>query len=64
MDNTRKYTTMILDMVQEGILDKDNVILACVKYMSESDVEDMMRVNDMIIDDESEEEEEVSDEDE
>jgi hypothetical protein len=63
MDNTRKYTTMLLDMVEEGILDKDNVILACVKYMSESDVEDMMRVNDMIIDDESEEEE-VSDEDE
>jgi hypothetical protein len=63
MDNTRKYTTILLDMVSEGILDKDNVILACVKYMSESDVEDMMRVNDMIIDDESEEEE-VNDEDE
>jgi hypothetical protein len=64
MDNTRKYTTKLLDMVEEGILDKDNVILACVKYMSESDVEDMMRVNDMIVDDEDSEEEEVSDEDE
>ena len=63
MSNPRKYTTMLLAMVEEGILDKDNVILACVKYMSESDVEDMMRVNDMIIDDESEEEE-VNDEDE
>jgi hypothetical protein len=63
MSDARKYTTRLLDMVEEGILDKDNVILACVKYMSESDVEDMMRVNDMIIDDESEEEE-VNDEDE
>jgi hypothetical protein len=65
MSNPRKYTAMLLDMVEEGVLDKDNVILACVKYMSESDVEDMMRANEMIIDDEdSEEEEEVNDEDE
>jgi hypothetical protein len=55
---------MLLDMVEEGILDKDNVILACVKYMSEDDVRDMMHANEMIIDDEDSEEEEVSDEDE
>lgn len=35
-------------MIEEGILDKDNVILACVKYMPESDVQDMMEVNEMI----------------
>ena len=64
MSNTRKYTTMLLDMVEEGVLDRDAVILACVKYMSEDDVRDMMHANEMITDDEDEEEEEGSDEDE
>ena len=64
MSNPRKYTTMLLDMVAEGILDRDAVILACVKYMSEDDVRDMMHANEMIVDDEDSEEEEVSDEDE
>jgi len=45
---SRKYTNRLLEMIEEGILDKDNVILACVKYMPESDVQDMMEVNEMI----------------
>ena len=61
---TRKYTTMLLDMVADGVLDRDNVILACVKYMSEDDVRDMMHANEMIMDEEDEEEEEGNDEDE
>ena len=61
---TRKYTTMLLDMVDEGVLDRDNVIMACVKYMSEDDVRDMMHANEMIMDDEDSEEEEESNEDE
>lgn len=64
MSNPRKYTTMLLDMVEEGVLDRDAVILACVKYMSEDEVRDMMHANDMILDDEGEEEEKGSDEDE
>ena len=35
-------------MIEEGILDRDNVIMACVKYMPESDVQDMMEHNEMI----------------
>lgn len=61
---TRKYTTMLLDMVAEGVLDRDNVILACVTYMSEYDVRDMMHANEMIIGDEDSEEEEGNNEDE
>ena len=61
---TRKYTTMLLDMIDEGVLDRDNVIMACVKYMSEDDVRDMMHANEMIMDDEDSEEEEESNEDE
>ncbi len=49
---TRKYTNELLLLVDEGMLDKDAVIMACVKYMSEDDVEDMMRCNDWSVDEE------------
>jgi cytoplasmic iron level regulating protein YaaA (DUF328/UPF0246 family) len=48
--SARQYTNKLLEMVENGLLDKDQVILACVKYMSEDDVEDMMHVNEMLID--------------
>ena len=54
---TREYTNKLLEMVEEGILDRDNVIMACVKYMSEDDVKDMMECNEFI-DEEDEETEE------
>lgn len=37
---TRKYTKKLLEMIEEGLLDKDAVIMACVKYMSEDDEQD------------------------
>ena len=49
---TRKFTNQLLEMVEEGLLDKDQVILACVKYMSEDDVRDMMEANEMLLDEE------------
>ena len=54
---TREATTKILEMVEEGILDRDNVIMACLKYMSEDDVADMAHVNEFF------EEEDYEDED-
>ena len=45
---SREYTDKLLEMVEDMILDKDNVILACVKYMSEDDVKDMMEKNEFI----------------
>lgn len=41
----REATNKILELVEEGILDKDEVIMACLKYMSEDDVADMAHVN-------------------
>jgi hypothetical protein len=38
-------------MVEHGLLDRDNVIMACVKYMSEDDVRDMMHCNEFIEED-------------
>jgi len=51
----RKYTNMVLEMVEEGILDKDVVIMACLKYMSEAEVRDMAEANGFIPEDEEEE---------
>ena len=50
---TRFYTNMLLELVEDGMLGKDDVIMACVKYMSEDDVKDMCRAND-ILDEEDE----------
>jgi len=53
---TREATNKLLTLVEEGILDKDNVILCCVKYMSEDDVAEMCHINDFFYDEESEDE--------
>ena len=52
---TREATNKLLEMIEDGILDKDTVIMACVKYMSEDDVADMARINDFFFDVEDEE---------
>ena len=55
--NPRHYTNLLLEMIDDGLLDRENVIMACVKYMSEDDVRDMMQCNEFL----PEEEEEDSD---
>jgi hypothetical protein len=45
MAKVREATDKLLEMVEEGVLDRDTVIMACVKYMSEDDVADMCRAN-------------------
>ena len=55
---TREATNKILDMIDEGILDRDTVIMACLKYMSEDEVADMAAINEFIEEEEEEEEEE------
>ena len=56
---TRRATNKILEMVEEGILDRDMVILACLKYMSEDEVADMAFVNEFGLFDEDYEEEDI-----
>ena len=45
----RKYTNMLLEMIDDGLIDRDLVITACLKYMSEDDVQDMMEANEFIV---------------
>lgn len=52
----REATNRLLEMVDEGLLDRDKVILACVNYMSEDDVKDCASLNEFFdLDDEDEE---------
>ncbi len=53
----REATNRILELVEEGLLDRDTVILACLKYMSEDDVADMAHANEFFLDEDEEDEE-------
>jgi hypothetical protein len=52
----REATNRILELVEEGLLDRDTVIMACLKYMSEDDVSDMAHANEFFLDEEEDEE--------
>ena len=54
---TRRTTRQLLDMVKEGLLDKDTLILCCLNYMSEADVRDMAVQYELITEDDDEDEE-------
>lgn len=55
---TRKYTEMLLDAIDQGLLSPQAVVEMAVSYMSEDEVHDMMRVNDLLYALEPEEDEE------
>ena len=64
MSDVRQATDKILEMVEEGILDKDMVIMSCLKYMSEDDVADMAQMNEFFpMPDEEDEDDEEDEED-
>lgn len=53
---SRLFTNKLLERIEEGLLNKDTVIMACLKYMSGDEVEDMMHVNEFTLDEENEDE--------
>ena len=57
---SRETTNRLLEMVDEGVLDARTLALACLKYMSEDDVEDMAVANEFLdfLDEEEHEEDE------
>ena len=58
MYQTRQATERVLELVEDGLLDRDTVIMACLKYMSEDDVADMARLNEFFYDAEDYDDEE------
>jgi len=55
----RKYTKLLMDMMAEGLISDKAVADMALCYLSEYDVEDMMRTNGLL-DDEVVEEEKIS----
>ena len=67
--DVRKWTRLLQESIDEGTMDPKAVADMCLAYMSEADVEDMCRANDLkdYLDpnsDEDEEDEDEEDEDE
>lgn len=52
----RDTTNKILEMIDEGLLDARTVASACLKYMSEDDVEEMASMNEFLEDEHEDEE--------
>jgi|TARA_B110000090_G_scaffold174177_1_gene195589 hypothetical protein len=43
MSGVRQATNKLIELVDYGVLDKDQVIIGCLNFMSEDDVRDMFR---------------------
>lgn len=58
MTRTREWTCKVLEAIDQGVLDPKEIAEMCMIYMSESEVEDMCRVNELkaYLGDEEEEE--------
>ena len=52
---SREMTNKILEAVEAGLIDKDMLIMACLKYMSEAEVADMAHANELFGFDDDEE---------
>ena len=50
----REFTMKIVDALEQGMLTADNVAEMCLAYMSEDDVKDMCRANDLFTEDDEE----------
>ena len=46
----RKYTSALIDLMEDGIMPAETVARMCLDYMSEADVENMMSENDLLED--------------
>ena len=55
---TREYTSKLLDAIEQGLLSPQAVVEMALTYMSEDEVHDMMRVNDLLYYLDAEEDEE------
>jgi hypothetical protein len=51
----REYTSKLIAMMDEGLISAEAVAEMALAYMSEDDVKDMCRANDLLLDEEEEE---------
>ncbi len=58
----REYTSKLIAMMDEGLISAEAVAEMAMAYMSEDDVKDMCRANDLLLDEEDEEDDGQPDE--
>ena len=46
----RHTTNSLIELINKGHLNKDDLIMACLKFMSEADVKEMLEANDYTLD--------------
>jgi len=47
-ENMTDYRDMALELVEDGMVDPNMMLLACLKYMSQDEVRDMLDVNELL----------------
>ena len=52
----REYTSKLIAMMDEGLISAEAVAEMALAYMSEDDVADMMRANDILLEEDDDEE--------
>jgi hypothetical protein len=55
----REYTSKLIAMMDEGLISAEAVAEMALAYMSEDDVKDMCRANDLLLDEDEEDEPDV-----
>lgn len=51
----RAATNKVLEMIDEGLINPRDLVVMCLKWMSEDDVEEMCKANEIYLDEEDEE---------
>jgi hypothetical protein len=52
--DVRKATNQLLEMVEDYLLDPKEVLLMCLKWMSEDDVREMCEANEIFLEEDEE----------
>lgn len=53
MADTRKATNRLLELVDDGMISARDVVVMCLKWMSEDNVAEMLQANDIDIDEDN-----------
>lgn len=57
----RETTIKLLELANEGVISWETIARSCLCYLSEDEVEDMARVNELLFEEEEEDESEEDD---
>ena len=45
---SRQYTNQLLEMIEDGLISNESIVIMALSYMSEADVQDMMECNELL----------------